>query len=174
MQPRSRPSSSAYHQCYIAINSIVELPYTQQSQLTIHAMFIPAAAVKAELLNVQLHSHSIQYICYLYDTCTRVNCSLSAAAVRAELFNPRALFVFGTYTIGKERLFLEVARAVNKKVYVSKDKMQVRMCTAVLPGACVLPGLHVMPGLGVCVLPGHVCYDLHALCVQHGVMCFSL
>jgi hypothetical protein len=30
------------------------------------------------------------------------------AAVRAEIFNPRALFVFGTYTIGKERLFLEV------------------------------------------------------------------
>lgn len=30
------------------------------------------------------------------------------AAVRSELFNPRALFVFGTYTIGKERLFLEV------------------------------------------------------------------
>ena len=29
-------------------------------------------------------------------------------AVSAEAFNPRALFLFGTYTIGKERLFLEV------------------------------------------------------------------
>ena len=30
-------------------------------------------------------------------------------AVKSELFNSRALFVFGTYTIGKERLFLEVS-----------------------------------------------------------------
>lgn len=30
-------------------------------------------------------------------------------AVKAELHNPRVLFVFGTYTIGKERIFLEVS-----------------------------------------------------------------
>ena len=29
-------------------------------------------------------------------------------AVRSESFNPRTLFLFGTYTIGKERLFLQV------------------------------------------------------------------
>ena len=29
-------------------------------------------------------------------------------ALQAELWNPRVLFLFGTYTIGKERLFLQV------------------------------------------------------------------
>ncbi|EFJ43722.1 hypothetical protein VOLCADRAFT_96136 [Volvox carteri f. nagariensis] len=43
-------------------------------------------------------------------------------AVKAESFNKRALFVFGTYTIGKERLFLEVAAAMGQKVYCSKEK----------------------------------------------------
>jgi DNA cross-link repair 1A protein len=32
-----------------------------------------------------------------------------ADAVKSELFNPRVLFVFGTYTIGKERIFLEAS-----------------------------------------------------------------
>ena len=37
-------------------------------------------------------------------------------AVRAETFNDaRTLFLFGSYTIGKERLFLEVARQLGKK-----------------------------------------------------------
>lgn len=31
-----------------------------------------------------------------------------ADAIRAESFNPRTLFLIGTYKIGKERLFLEV------------------------------------------------------------------
>ncbi|KAG2491739.1 hypothetical protein HYH03_009902 [Edaphochlamys debaryana] len=43
-------------------------------------------------------------------------------AVKAELFNKRALLVFGTYTIGKERLFLEVAAELGQKVYVSREK----------------------------------------------------
>ncbi|KAL6752292.1 beta-lactamase-like protein [Haematococcus lacustris] len=54
-------------------------------------------------------------------------------AVKAEAFNPRCLFVFGTYTIGKERLFLEVARALNKKVYVNKEKMQILSCCNLAP-----------------------------------------
>ena len=37
-------------------------------------------------------------------------------AVRAENFNLRTLFLFGSYTIGKERLFLEVARQLRMKV----------------------------------------------------------
>lgn len=37
-------------------------------------------------------------------------------AVRAEVFNPATLFLFGSYTIGKERLFLEVARILQRKV----------------------------------------------------------
>jgi hypothetical protein len=36
-------------------------------------------------------------------------------AVRAEAFNPGTLFLFGCYMIGKERLFLEVARALQRK-----------------------------------------------------------
>ena len=35
-------------------------------------------------------------------------------AVRAEAFNARTLFLFGSYTIGKERVFLSVARALNE------------------------------------------------------------
>ncbi|KAG1679991.1 hypothetical protein FOA52_007055 [Chlamydomonas sp. UWO 241] len=54
-------------------------------------------------------------------------------AVNTEKFNPRTLFVFGTYTIGKERLFLEVARAQGKKVYVCKDKAAVLACCNLAP-----------------------------------------
>lgn len=43
-------------------------------------------------------------------------------AVRAEAFNAKTLFLFGSYTIGKERLFLEVARQLSMKVYVSVAK----------------------------------------------------
>ncbi|BDA41683.1 DNA cross-link repair 1A protein at C-terminar half [Coccomyxa sp. Obi] len=46
-------------------------------------------------------------------------------AVRAEAFNPATLFLFGSYTIGKERLFLEVARILQRKVYVSASKRAV-------------------------------------------------
>ena len=35
-------------------------------------------------------------------------------AVRAEAFNARTLFLFGSYTIGKERVFLSVAAALKK------------------------------------------------------------
>ncbi|KAK1288978.1 DNA cross-link repair protein SNM1 [Acorus calamus] len=36
-------------------------------------------------------------------------------AIQAEAFNPKTLFLIGSYTIGKERLFLEVARCLRKK-----------------------------------------------------------
>ncbi|GAB2276374.1 hypothetical protein Dimus_011102 [Dionaea muscipula] len=49
-------------------------------------------------------------------------------AIQAESFNPRTLFLIGCYTIGKERLFLEVARVVNKKVHVTAAKLRVLKC----------------------------------------------
>eukprot|EP00793_Prasinoderma_coloniale_P000455 PRCOL_00005440-RA len=45
-------------------------------------------------------------------------------AVKAEAFNGgQTLFLIGSYSIGKERLYLELARRLNTKVYVSPTKL---------------------------------------------------
>ncbi|KAJ2664743.1 repair protein PSO2 SNM1 [Coemansia sp. RSA 1200] len=49
------------------------------------------------------------------------------ASERAQSHQPTAgrrctLFVVGTYSIGKERLFIEIARAINARVYVAQKK----------------------------------------------------
>eukprot|EP01018_Ginkgo_biloba_P027587 Gb_40486 [translate_table: standard] len=49
-------------------------------------------------------------------------------AIQAEAFNPSTLFLIGTYTIGKERIFLEVARVLRKKVYVGAAKLRLLGC----------------------------------------------
>ncbi|GJU88771.1 DNA cross-link repair protein SNM1, partial [Tanacetum coccineum] len=49
-------------------------------------------------------------------------------AIQAEAFNPKTLFLIGSYTIGKERLFMEVARVLHKKIYVTAAKMRVLEC----------------------------------------------
>ncbi|KAL5559585.1 hypothetical protein UlMin_035796 [Ulmus minor] len=49
-------------------------------------------------------------------------------AIQAESFNPKTLFLIGSYTIGKERLFLEVARVLRKKVYVTAAKLRILKC----------------------------------------------
>ncbi|KAH7848041.1 hypothetical protein Vadar_033166 [Vaccinium darrowii] len=49
-------------------------------------------------------------------------------AIQAEAFNPKTLFLIGSYTVGKERLFLEVARVLRKKVYVSAAKLRLLEC----------------------------------------------
>ncbi|XAR69941.1 hypothetical protein NMG60_11001722 [Bertholletia excelsa] len=49
-------------------------------------------------------------------------------AIQAETFNSKTLFLIGSYTIGKERLFLEVARVLQKKVYVTAAKLRVLEC----------------------------------------------
>ncbi|KAL9659293.1 hypothetical protein QQ045_024098 [Rhodiola kirilowii] len=49
-------------------------------------------------------------------------------AIQAEDFNPKTIFLIGSYTIGKERLFLEVARALRKKVYVNAAKLRILQC----------------------------------------------
>jgi len=81
-------------------------------------------------------------------------------AVRAEAFNPRALYVFGSYTIGKERLFLEVARALGRKVYISAAKRRILDCLGLAPEYAALlttdhlsTNLHALP-LGKVTLAG--------------------
>ncbi|XP_057505285.1 uncharacterized protein LOC130788572 isoform X2 [Actinidia eriantha] len=49
-------------------------------------------------------------------------------AIQAEAFNPKTLFLIGSYTIGKERLYLEVARVLRKKVYVTAAKLRLLEC----------------------------------------------
>ncbi|KAD1326118.1 hypothetical protein E3N88_43011 [Mikania micrantha] len=49
-------------------------------------------------------------------------------AIQAEAFNKRTLFLIGSYTIGKERVFMEVARVLRKKIYVTAAKMRVLEC----------------------------------------------
>ncbi|KAM0020454.1 putative sterile alpha motif domain, DNA repair metallo-beta-lactamase [Helianthus debilis subsp. tardiflorus] len=49
-------------------------------------------------------------------------------AIQAEAFNPKTLFLIGSYTIGKERVFMEVARVLQKKIYVTAAKMRVLEC----------------------------------------------
>ncbi|GJD12547.1 DNA cross-link repair 1A protein [Galdieria sulphuraria] len=46
-------------------------------------------------------------------------------AVKAESFHSRVLFLFGTYQIGKEKVFLHVAERLNEKVYVDKRKYRI-------------------------------------------------
>lgn len=54
-------------------------------------------------------------------------------AVKSEAFSQDVLFLFGTYTIGKERVFMEAAKTLNKKVYVSSAKLQVMKCLDLSP-----------------------------------------
>ncbi|KAK8509159.1 hypothetical protein V6N13_062213 [Hibiscus sabdariffa] len=49
-------------------------------------------------------------------------------AIQAETFNPKTLFLIGSYTIGKERLFLEVARVLRRKVYIAAAKLRILEC----------------------------------------------
>lgn len=46
-------------------------------------------------------------------------------AIQAEAFNKKTLFLIGSYTIGKERLFTEVGRLLQKKIYVGAAKLQI-------------------------------------------------
>ncbi|CAI5463535.1 unnamed protein product [Closterium sp. Yama58-4] len=49
-------------------------------------------------------------------------------AIQAEAFNSSALFLIGTYTIGKEKVFLEAAKALKRKVYVGAVKRRLLAC----------------------------------------------
>lgn len=49
-------------------------------------------------------------------------------SIQAEAFNPKTLFLIGSYTIGKERLFLEVARVLRQKIYINPAKLKLLEC----------------------------------------------
>ncbi|KAG2309681.1 hypothetical protein Bca4012_081405 [Brassica carinata] len=49
-------------------------------------------------------------------------------SIQAEAFNPKTLFLIGSYTIGKERLFLEVARVLREKIYINPAKLKLLEC----------------------------------------------
>lgn len=71
--------------------------------------------------------------------------------LQAELFNPRCLFLFGTYTIGKERLFLHVASALQRKVYVAAAKRSIMGC------------LDLPPHLSALLTTNHLDANIHAV-----------
>ena len=51
------------------------------------------------------------------------------AAIEAERFNPKTLFLLGAYTnVGKERLFLGVARKLRQKMYFGRARQEVLDC----------------------------------------------
>ncbi|KAK2078104.1 hypothetical protein QBZ16_003972 [Prototheca wickerhamii] len=73
-------------------------------------------------------------------------------AVKAEAFNPKTLFLFGSYTIGKERVFLEAAKTLDQKIYVAKTKLKILECLDLPPEQKALlttddreASLHVVP-----------------------------
>lgn len=73
-------------------------------------------------------------------------------AVKAEDFNPKTLFLFGSYTIGKEKVYLEVAKALKRKIYVSATKKKILDCLQLPPEESSLlstndleTNLHVVP-----------------------------
>ncbi|KAJ1723101.1 repair protein PSO2 SNM1 [Coemansia erecta] len=52
-------------------------------------------------------------------------------AAKIPLKSPdRVLFAVGTYTIGKEKLFIEIAQKLGSKIYVSRDKRRLLDCIA--------------------------------------------
>lgn len=50
------------------------------------------------------------------------------AALIEESRQPGTLFVFGAYTIGKERIFMAAAAALGKKVHVDKTRWKSMLC----------------------------------------------
>lgn len=55
-------------------------------------------------------------------------CAEVLRAVKAEMFNGKTLILVGTYTIGKEMIFLELAKQLGEKVYVGVAKRRVLSC----------------------------------------------
>lgn len=73
-------------------------------------------------------------------------------AVKAEAFNPKTLFMFGSYTIGKESLYLKAAKVLGCKVYVSATKKKILDCLDLSPDEAALlttddtiTNLHAVP-----------------------------
>jgi hypothetical protein len=52
----------------------------------------------------------------------------SAPSKSINYLNKKKLIIVGTYLIGKERIFLSIANALNSKVYVSSEKLNLLKC----------------------------------------------
>ena len=68
-----------------------------------------------------------------FPTQERVLKAVRDAVVHEDLLSTRKLFLFGTYTIGKEKVFLEAAKVLNRKVYIGKAKRSVMDAIALDP-----------------------------------------
>jgi len=55
------------------------------------------------------------------------------ALVHEDNLSARKLFLFGSYTIGKEKVFFEAAKTLNRKVYIGKAKRSVMDAIALSP-----------------------------------------
>nr|CAB3263146.1 uncharacterized protein LOC104265655 [Phallusia mammillata] len=67
------------------------------------------------------------------------------------LEEPKTLFITGTYSIGKERIFLGMARTLNSKIFVTRDKYRTMSCLdnfeikSLLTMDAEATNLHVLP-----------------------------
>lgn len=86
------------------------------------------------LWSIPRDSCHLWFLATVADLCPLLPCPPSTCShTQAESFNPRCLFLFGSYTIGKERLFLYVAQALRAKVYMAASKRSVMGCIDLPP-----------------------------------------
>jgi DNA cross-link repair 1A protein len=90
--------------------------------------------------------------------------ALGVQTVKAELKKyPKSIVVCGSYTIGKERVFVEIAKEIKSKIFVKRDKKRIIECLddEFLSAQATLDpnetNLHVLP-MGQMNLKDLACY----------------